>query len=196
MIKKTAIITGLMLFCFNSIALAITIPANVEIKFKTTVNVSTVNTFNENVGAVEMVFDMQEQLYKPIDSLPEDITGFSIRTIKISAPTLSGNENLTASIRMAFKETIQDTAIPLYSATNWSSNTLKNGASLSSESGLSSLNNTLLADIANVNSPRKFNNILFVIKIKLDGVDASAVNLNDLNLDLELTADVVTKAAL
>lgn len=187
------IIMGSALFAV-SFAVEVKIPAYVTVNFNTTINVSTVPAFNENVGAVEMVFDMQKQLYEPLSSLPDTITDFSIGGIRLSAPTLSGSEDITASIRMAYKKTIQDTTVPLFYANSWNSATLKNGSLLSSETGLSGFNTILQADIDNTNNPRVFNKVLFVIKIKLEGSDASSIDLDDLNIQFELTADVTTKA--
>jgi hypothetical protein len=191
---RSLIVMILSLLYARSFAAEIKIPAYVEVKFTTTVNVSTVGAFNENTGAVEMVFPINKHLYEPMDNLPEDVTGLSINSIKISAPALTGSENLTASIRMAYKKSMQDTAVPLYSADNQPAITLKTGASMISEPGLSDFNNTLLSDIKNINVPREFNVVIFVIKIRLEGTDASTIELDDLNLQLELTANVTTKA--
>jgi hypothetical protein len=195
MFKHVLLIVILSAFFAASFALEKKIDAYVTVKFTTTVNVTTVPEYNENVGAVEMVFDMQEQLYNPVSALPEAITGFSIGGIKLSAPELSDSEDITASIRMAYKKTIQDTTVPLFYANSWSAATLKDGAALNSETGLSGFNTILQSDINDtIVSNRVFNKILFVIKIKLEGDDAASIDLNELNIQFELTANVRTKA--
>ena len=195
MYKKLLFLIAAVSFLGRVYAVEIKIDAHVDVKFKTTVNISTVPEYNEHVGAVELVFPLAENLYKPIDNLPEPVTNFRIEALKISAPSITGAENFTVSTRLAYKTSPQDAAVPLFSANNWTATTFKNGSALTAETGLSGFNSTLLADIRNENVPRELINVLFVIKIKIDGSDAALVDLDDLDLQLELTAKVDTKAA-
>ena len=67
-IKKIFLGIFILLVTMNSnvFALEVVIPAYVDAKFTTNINLSKVDVYHENAGAVEFVFPMEEHLYKTI----------------------------------------------------------------------------------------------------------------------------------
>jgi hypothetical protein len=156
--------------------------------------VSKIDVFHENVGAVELVFQMAELLYKAIDDLPEEVSAFSIDDFKVSAPKLLGSENVSISIRMGYKKPGAISSIPLFHVTGLSGTQFKNGNySIVKEPGYTVFNTTLNADVNKTPDLREFLFVLFEIKVKIDGVDAALIDLNGLDLQLDLNAKVTTK---
>ncbi|NLG18737.1 MAG: hypothetical protein GX556_15520 [Fibrobacter sp.] len=182
----------------NILGFEIPVTAHVDIDFTTTINLSQPGYLNETVGAVEFVFPIEEHLYKPIRNMDNPVKSFSIEDINITAPQISGSENATFSIRIAYRNKGNDWIVPLFHVNGITSRQFKNGSySISKNSGLTSFNATLFSDVkidtADTTVTQQFRNILFIIKVKADGPEANTINFNDLDLQVIISAKVDTE---
>ncbi len=177
---------------------SITVAAHVDIDFTTTINLSRPDYLNETVGAVEFVFPIEEHLYKPVRNMKKPVESFSIEDINIYAPQISGSENASFSIRIAYKKDGNSPAVPLFHVDRVTSRQFKDGSySISKNPELTSFNAILFSDvkigITDTTTAQQLSNILFIVKVKADGPDASAVNFNDLDLQTIISAKVDTE---
>lgn len=179
---------------------AIEIPANVNLKFSTTINVVKSIYYSENAGATEFVFLMDKFIYQSLKDYPG--ATLQIDEIKVLVPSLTGAENVTFSFDLAYRADMTTPAGKLLTATNLSSPAMRSGSyTTTKESEWSTFNVAILSDqiataqAAAANPPttpvHQLNNVFFTLKVKVEGADNALIDLNKLNLQIDIYGKAV-----